>query len=103
MIGSPREPRDLLTVQQALALLPVGRTTIYALCESGALPHFRILAPGSRRGRILIARRDIEAFLERSRHEPRQAPVSPDIDAIHNRVRRQLAAPGGNRRSPSGT
>ena len=94
-MSSPLERGDLLTIAQALQLVPVGRTTLYALCESGALPHFRIRAPGSRRGRILLARRDLEAFVETARHAATPAPTSLDIDTIHARVRRQMPGSGG--------
>ena len=93
-MSSSLERGDLLTVTQALQLVPIGRTTLYALCESGALPHFRIQAPGSRRGRILLARRDIEAFLETARHGVTPAPTGLDIAGIHAKVRRRLAGSG---------
>ena len=94
-MSSSLERGDLLTVTQALQLVPIGRTTLYALCESGVLPHFRVRAPGSRRGRILLARRDIEAFLETARQGATRAPTSLDIDAIHDRVRRRRPESGG--------
>ena len=37
---------DLLTVPQAQKLMPVGRSTLYALIESGDLPHYRVGAGG---------------------------------------------------------
>jgi len=78
---------DLLTVPQALRLLPVGKSTLYALCDSGQLPHYRVTALGSRRGRVLLARADLEAFVQRAHHGAARAPVAPDVDDLLRRVR----------------
>ena len=94
MVARSIDEGDLLTVAQALQIMPIGKTTLYALIETGQLPHYRLQPHGSRRGRILLARRDIEAFLDTTRHGATQAPTSLDIDAIHARVRRQM--PGSN-------
>ena len=79
---------DLLNVRQALELLPVGRSTLYALIESGQLPHYRVSAAGARRGRILIDRRDLEAFLAGARQTAIRAPDRVDVDTVLARVRR---------------
>ena len=57
----------LLTIRQVLAILPVGRSSLYALVDSGQLPSYRVSPAGSRRGRILIHRADLDAFIEKSR------------------------------------
>ena len=80
---------DLLTVQQVQKILPVGRSTLYALIESGQLPHHRVSAAGARRGRVLVARRDLEAFIAKARQAATRAPVRVDVDAIRDRVRRR--------------
>ncbi|MHC4138073.1 MAG: helix-turn-helix domain-containing protein [Planctomycetota bacterium] len=80
---------DLLTVPQAQKLLPVSRSAIYALIKAGRIPHYRISAAGSRRGRILIDRRDLEAFVAKARQTATRAPVRVDVDAIRDRVRRR--------------
>lgn len=80
---------DLLTIAQALAFLPVGRSTLYALIESGDLPSYRIRAFGLRRGRVLVHKRDLEAFIESARHVAPKAPTVPDVDALLERVRRR--------------
>ena len=58
---------DLLTIRQALDVLPVGRSTLYSLVAEGTIPSLRVRCAGSRRGRILIRRADLEAFIEKSR------------------------------------
>lgn len=80
---------DLMTVPQALRLVPVGRATLYALIESGELPHYRVQALGSRRGRVLVHRADLEAFVQRARQAATRAPVAPDVDALLEKVRRK--------------
>lgn len=78
---------DILTAAQVLKLLPVGRSTLYALAASGELPSLRVRACGSRRGRLLFHRGDVEAFVERARHAAPRAPVAPDVDDLLRRVR----------------
>ena len=60
-------PGDLITVKQALALVPIGRSTLYSLVARGALPSYRVGATGGGRGRVLVARADLEAFIQKSR------------------------------------
>jgi excisionase family DNA binding protein len=85
--GTRLREGDLLTVAQVLGILPVGRSTLYALAASGDLPSVRVGAAGSRRGRLLFWRADIEAYVERSRQGARRAPVGADADAVLARVR----------------
>lgn len=80
-------PGDLLTVAEVLALLPVGRSTLYALAAAGGLPSVRVGAAGSRRGRLLFWRADIEAYVESARQGARRAPVGLDADAVLAKVR----------------
>lgn len=79
---------DLLTIPQVQRLVPVGRSTIYKLVESGELRSYRIRGAGSRRGRILVARRDLEAFVDGARQTATRAPVWPDVDDLLRKVRR---------------
>ena len=69
---------DLLTIPQVLAIVPLGRSTLYKLVETGKLPHYRVSAAGSRRGRILIARADLEEFIASSRQAATRTPVRVD-------------------------
>ncbi len=80
-------PGDLLTVRQVLALVPVGRATLYALLRSGALPHYRVRAPGRRGGRVLVARGDLLDYLAGARVEAAVGRHRPDLDALLARVR----------------
>ncbi len=58
---------DFLTVAQILQILPIGRSTLYDLVQSGQLPSYRVGATRRRAGRILVARVDLERFIKRSR------------------------------------
>ncbi len=79
---------DFMTVAQVLRIVPLSKTTIYALIDSGQLPSYRVSAAGSRRGRVLIARADLEAFLAGARQAATRAPVRVDVDKLLERVRR---------------
>ncbi len=79
---------DLLTVAEVLRIVPIGRSTVYALIDSGQLPSYRVSVAGSRRGRVLIAKADLEAFLAGSRQAATRAPVRVDVDGLLRKVRR---------------
>ncbi len=81
-------PGDFLTVPQVLRIVPLSKTTVYGLIDSGQLPSYRVLGAGSRRGRVLIAKADLEAFLAGARQSATQAPVRVDVDDLLRRVRR---------------
>ena len=57
---------DLLTVRKALEILPIGRSTLYSLISEHQIPSIRVKRTGSSRGRILIRREDLDAFIKRS-------------------------------------
>ncbi len=61
---------------------------IYQLVEEGRLPACRVRTAGSRRGRVQIARVDLEAFLAGARQTATQAPVRVDVDGLLQKVRR---------------
>jgi len=83
---------DLLTVAQVLRLLPISKSTLYELAAEGVLPSFRVGAPGSRRGRLLFWRADVEAFVARARQAATRVPVDVDADAVLARLRRRSQA-----------
>jgi excisionase family DNA binding protein len=78
---------ELLSVAAALRLLPIGRSTLYALIQDGQIPALRIGAAGSRHKRILIDRRDLLSFIESARHARPQTPGRVDVDGILNNLR----------------
>lgn len=93
----PVQPGDLLTVAETLRLLPVGRTMLYALLTEGTVPSIRVATLGSRRGRVLVLRRGIDAFVASLQAPPVARPVARwgariDVDALRARVLR-VAAP----------
>ena len=83
----PLAPGDLLSVPQVLALVPIGRSTLYQLIEDGELPAYRVGATRRRRGRILVAKADLIAFLARSRQARTGAPTRVDVDGILDSIR----------------
>lgn len=87
-IQSPRyAPGDLLTVPQALRILPVGKSTIYDLIGQGLLPSVRVTSVGSRRGRVLLLRRGIEDYIDRLRAAPAERPpVRVDVDTLRAKI-----------------
>lgn len=64
----------LLTVGQAASLLSVSIGTIYALCQTGGLPHLRI---GTGRGTIRIRRKDLLRHVKRASGRPEQPGLPP--------------------------
>jgi excisionase family DNA binding protein len=56
-----RSDRSLLSVRQVAKLLRVCPATVYALCDRGELPHFRVL------NAIRIDPKAVKSFLSRAR------------------------------------
>ena len=84
-------PGDLLSVPQALRLLPVGRATLYRLLAEEAIPSIRVATLGSRRGRVLVVRAGLEAFVASLLGPPIARSVGPrslgvDVDALRARI-----------------
>lgn len=63
----------MLTPKQVAERLGVSDSLIYEWCSEGTLPHYRFGRKG-RRGRILIAEAEFEAFLASCRQERRPGP-----------------------------
>ncbi|MCK6480238.1 MAG: helix-turn-helix domain-containing protein [Planctomycetes bacterium] len=83
------EEGALLTVPQALALLPVGKSLLYDLAAKGRIQTVRIGSCGSRGGRILVVRASLEALVREQLEAaaaPRKAPRL-DLDGIVARHR----------------
>jgi len=94
----------MLSVRQAALKIGVSESLIYSWIEARQLPHYRIGAKG-KRGKILIAEADLEAFIESLRVEPegaerRAAANAPDLACLAanpwpEREPRNRRAPGG--------
>jgi excisionase family DNA binding protein len=74
-----------LTPKQAAERAGVSLSLIYQLCEERRLTHYRIGGRG-KRGKILIAPDDLDAFLESLRVEPPEAP-DPEEAAYQRHLR----------------
>ena len=84
---------DLLTVAQALRILPVSRSAFYRLLDNGEIPCVRFGGVGGPRARVLVLRADLEAYVERRRVAAtgrRVARVS--ADELLTRIRRNDGA-----------
>ncbi|HYH66191.1 MAG TPA: helix-turn-helix domain-containing protein [Urbifossiella sp.] len=55
-----------LNVKQAAVRAGVSESLLYQLCSEGRLPHYRLGGRG-RRGKIVIAPDDLDAFMESCR------------------------------------
>ncbi len=58
------EAGDLVTVAQALELVPISKSLMYALLEAGEIEHVAISSVGSSKGRKLILRASLEAYVD---------------------------------------
>jgi excisionase family DNA binding protein len=59
-------PEKLLTVDEAASTAGVSPSLVYVWCQEQLLPHFRFGTRG-RRGKILIAPADLDAFMQSCR------------------------------------
>jgi len=72
-----RSDRSLLSVRQVAKLLGVCPATVYALCEQGRLPHFRVL------NSIRMDPRDLKKFLAGARPRDPRTARGPAANASH--------------------
>ena len=56
----------LLTIKQALARVPIGRSTLHRIVRDGELPAVRI------RGRVFILEEDLSAYITSRTDAPRE-------------------------------
>jgi len=73
-------PGDFLSIAQAQQLLPVSKGLMLRLAADGLIPHIRVRAIGSRRGRVFIERAGLEKYVASLRQPtaPRHVKVNPD-------------------------
>jgi excisionase family DNA binding protein len=69
-----------LTPKEAAELVGCSESLIYQLCDERRLLHYRVGGKG-RRGKILIAEADLDAFLATCRVTPAQ-----DVEFVHLHV-----------------
>jgi hypothetical protein len=107
-VNEPRQPaaKDLLVIAEVASLLRISKALAYRLCTDGTIPSAKIACVASRRGRLVVRRRDVDAYLDRlfaAQAQPAKRIVKLDVDAIHARVRRRLGRPISGRGSASKT
>ena len=90
-MARPLTDGDLLSIPQVQRLVPIGKSSLYALVASGELPSYRVRIAGGGRGRVFVARADLEAFIEGARQTATRQPVRVDVDVIRDRIRRRGA------------
>jgi excisionase family DNA binding protein len=66
----------MLSPREAAKRIGVSESLIYSWVETKALPHYRAGARG-KRGKILIAEADLDAFLQTLRVEAREPAAEP--------------------------
>jgi excisionase family DNA binding protein len=64
------------TVKEVAAQLAVSEALVYGWVESGLLPCYRLGGRG-KRGAIRITDADLNAFLDKCRHEKERPPARP--------------------------
>lgn len=64
---APNTDADVLDVAGAMALLRLGRNTVYQLCAQNKIPHRRIGGVEGRRGEIRFSRAALLRWLEGER------------------------------------
>ena len=85
-----------LTAKQAAAYLHLNEKTLYALVAEGTIPSVRVATVGSRRGRVLVMRAGLEAYVA-SLQTPAVAPPAAcrgarvDVDALRARIVREAS------------
>ncbi len=80
---------DLLTVPQALRLVPIGRSRMYRLVKDGLIPSIPVpTARRGGRGSYLIRRANLERFINELEQDAQEEPEhDPEtIDDILDRI-----------------
>jgi len=74
-VVQPDGADELLTVRETATRLKVSTATVYALCDRGELPHFRVL------NSIRVRVADLEAFVASAASAKRRCAKSTDAPA----------------------
>ena len=79
---------DLLTPAQAVAILPVGRSTLHRLLHAGIIRGLLVRSTGARRGRWLVSRESLERYVRDGLASSTPAPAQRlDADEVMRCVR----------------
>ena len=62
-------PGDVLTIAQALKILPIPKSTIHDMIEARDFPAFPVRQTSSGRKNYVVLRSDLEAFLRGKRQD----------------------------------
>ena len=73
--GPPPHP-EMLSPARITRRFDVSRSTVYAACRSGLLPHYRVPARQGARGKYLIKEADLQAWLETLKSAGTPPPVA---------------------------
>ncbi|HWB12989.1 MAG TPA: helix-turn-helix domain-containing protein [Pirellulales bacterium] len=82
---SPEPEIKTISVNDAMKILGVSAGTIYALCRSGRLAHYRIGT--GRRGSLRFRREDLEEYLEGCYRPVGRAPDAEEPTPRRRKVR----------------
>lgn len=80
-------PGDIISLSEALRLLPISKGLMLRLLADGSIPHIRVRAIGSRRGRVLIERAGLEGYVATLLQPGAPREVKVDVDKIRAEVR----------------
>lgn len=78
---------ELITVKEAASALQLSIGSVYGLCRSGELPHYRF---GQGRMAIRIGRDDLNAYIDRRRTREGEQRILPIIQCDGARKRQAL-------------
>ena len=77
----------LVTIAEVARELRIGRSLAYRLCTDGTIPSARIASAGTRRGRLVVRREDLDDYIERLFRVGNPTPARIDVDGLLARIR----------------
>jgi len=63
--GNAVTSADLLVIAEVASLLRISKSLSYRLCTDGTIPSARVAGVASRRGRLVVRRQDVDAYIDR--------------------------------------